>query len=130
MENLVYVLDKDGKPLMPTQRFGKVRRMLKSGEAIPVRKHPFTIQLTYESTHYKQPVVLGQDPGRTNIGLAAQSQGRCLGTFQATTRNKEVPKKMEKRRDHRKASRQGERKRRKRRAKNKVIVGKWVDIYS
>ncbi len=93
MENLVYVLDKDGKPLMPTQRFGKVRRMLKSGEAIPVRKHPFTIQLTYESTHYKQPVVLGQDPGRTNIGLAAQSQGRCLGTFQATTRNKEVPKK-------------------------------------
>ena len=25
----VYVLDKDGQPLMPTQRFGKVRRMLR-----------------------------------------------------------------------------------------------------
>ena len=25
----VYVLDKDGQPIMPTQRFGKVRRMLR-----------------------------------------------------------------------------------------------------
>lgn len=29
----VYVLDVDGKPLMPTCRYGKVRRMLKSGQA-------------------------------------------------------------------------------------------------
>lgn len=26
---MVYVLDKDGNPLMPTERHGKVRRMLK-----------------------------------------------------------------------------------------------------
>lgn len=25
----VYVLDKNGQPLMPTQRFGKVRRLLR-----------------------------------------------------------------------------------------------------
>ena len=25
----VYVLDKDGQPLMPTKRFGKVRRLLR-----------------------------------------------------------------------------------------------------
>ena len=31
--NYVYVLDKEGKPLMPTTRYGKVRRMLKSGLA-------------------------------------------------------------------------------------------------
>ena len=26
---VVYVLDKNGQPLMPTSRFGKVRRMLR-----------------------------------------------------------------------------------------------------
>ena len=45
--NYVYVLDKKGKPLMPTTRYGKVRRMLKSGQAKPVQNLPFTIQLTY-----------------------------------------------------------------------------------
>lgn len=29
----VYVLDVDGNPLMPTRRYGWVRRMLKSGKA-------------------------------------------------------------------------------------------------
>ena len=46
----VYVLDTNGKPLMPTCRFGKLRRMLKSGQARAVDTLPFTIQLTYEPT--------------------------------------------------------------------------------
>ena len=29
----VYVVSKSGKPLMPTKRLGKVRRLLKSGKA-------------------------------------------------------------------------------------------------
>ena len=45
--NYVYVLDPDGKPMMPTTRFGKVRRMLRSGEAKAVTTRPFTIRLTY-----------------------------------------------------------------------------------
>ena len=45
--NYVYVLDMDGNPLMPTSRYEKVRRILKSGLAKPVRNIPFTIQLTY-----------------------------------------------------------------------------------
>ena len=32
-QEYVYVLDKDGKPLMPTRRFGKVRHLLKEGLA-------------------------------------------------------------------------------------------------
>lgn len=68
--NYVYVLDPDGKPMMPTTRFGKVRRMLRSGEAKAVTTRPFTIRLTYwPKTHETQPVVAGFDPGRTNIGL-------------------------------------------------------------
>lgn len=38
--NYVYVLDPEGKPLMPTTRYGKVRRMLKSGQAKSVRNLP------------------------------------------------------------------------------------------
>ena len=33
MPEVVYVLNKDGHPLMPTERHGKVRRMLRNGEA-------------------------------------------------------------------------------------------------
>ena len=39
----VYVLDMNGEPLMPTCRYGKVRRMLKSGQAKAVDTLPFTI---------------------------------------------------------------------------------------
>ena len=44
----VYVLDINGNPLMPTKRFGKVRRMLRDGLAKVVRRDIFTIQLLYE----------------------------------------------------------------------------------
>ena len=76
----VYVLDMDGNPIMPTKRFGKVRRMLKSGQAKAVSTVPFTIRLTYQTkTHVIQPVTVGIDPGRTNIGLAAvRSDGTDL----------------------------------------------------
>ena len=46
---LVYVLDKDGNPLMPTRRLGRVRHWLKDGEAIVVSHQPFTIQNTKEN---------------------------------------------------------------------------------
>ncbi|MBQ6519269.1 MAG: RRXRR domain-containing protein, partial [Anaerolineaceae bacterium] len=45
----VHVLSKTGKPLMPTIRFGRVRRLLKSGQAVIVKHEPFTIQLMYDT---------------------------------------------------------------------------------
>ena len=53
MSYCVYVQDKDGNPLMPTTRFGWVRRSLKSGKAVVVQSHPFTIQLTYEPETFR-----------------------------------------------------------------------------
>ena len=44
----VYVLNKDGKPLMPTTRGGHVRHLLKEQKARVVRTNPFTIQLPNE----------------------------------------------------------------------------------
>lgn len=45
---MVYVLDVNGKPQMPTERHGKVKRMLKEGRAKVVKRTPFTIQLLYK----------------------------------------------------------------------------------
>lgn len=66
--NAVYVLDPDRKPLMPTVRFGKVRRMLRSGQAVVVQTVPFTIQLTYHpKTQEFQKVTAGFDPAAGQI---------------------------------------------------------------
>lgn len=40
---MIYVLDKDSNPLMPTSRHGKVRHLLNDGKAIIVSRNPFTI---------------------------------------------------------------------------------------
>ena len=78
--NYVYVLDQRGNPLMPTRRYGWVRRALKSGKAKAVCTLPFTIQLMYDpDTTEVQSITLGIDPGRINIGMAtADETGRCL----------------------------------------------------
>ena len=44
----VYVLNKDGKTLMPTTRCGHVRHLLKKQKARVVTSNPFTIQLLYD----------------------------------------------------------------------------------
>ena len=75
---MVYVLSASGTPLMPTQRYGHVRRMLRSGRAKVVKRCPFTIQLTYGSTTYTQPVSLGIDAGSKHIGVSAATEGKEL----------------------------------------------------
>lgn len=117
--NYVYVQDVSGKPLMPTTRYGKVRRMLRDELAKAVKTKPFTIRLTYQpETNVTQNIVAGIDPGRTNIGLSAiRKDGTCLYLAKAITRNKDIPELMQNRKTHRMASRSGERKARKRLAK-------------
>ena len=92
----VYVLNKDGKPLMPTTRGGHVRHLLKEQKARVVRAKPFTIQLLYETNDVVQPLYLGIDPGRTNIGVAVvKANGTAVFTAHLETRNKEIPKLMQ-----------------------------------
>ena len=114
---LVYVLDQRGNPLMPTSRCGHVRRLLKTKKAVVIKTKPFTIRLKYQTDGACQPIILGIDPGRTNIGLCAVTEnGKSLFSANLETNNKDVPKRMAERAAHRRASRQGERKRRQRRA--------------
>ena len=65
---MVYVLDQNGQPLMPTNRHGKVMHLLKSGKAKVVKRCPFTIKLLYRSTNYTQDLTLGVDTGSGTIG--------------------------------------------------------------
>lgn len=83
---MVYVLSHNGSALMPTQRHGKVRRLLRDGLAYVVRRTPFTIQLDYESTEFTQPVTLGVDTGTTHVGLSATTDTKELFSAEVTLR--------------------------------------------
>ena len=56
---MVYVINKNGQPLMPTERHGKVRRLLKIGKAKVIKRCPFTIQLLYATTDFVHLVACG-----------------------------------------------------------------------
>lgn len=89
---MVYVLDIEGKPLMPTERHGKVRRLLREGQAHVVRLQPFTIQLDYESTTYRQEVSLGIDAGSVHIGVSATTEKKELFAAEVILRTDIVKK--------------------------------------
>ena len=84
---MVYVLDKGGKPLMPTERTAWVAYALKHGEAKVVRRDPFTIQLLRDSTDYLQAVTLGVDVGSKHIGLCASTEKNELYSAQMELRD-------------------------------------------
>ena len=84
---MVYVLDINGNPLMPTERHGKVRRLLKEGKAEIVKRCPFTIQLLYDSTKYVQEINLGIDAGSKHIGVSATTNGKVLYEADVELRN-------------------------------------------
>lgn len=74
---LVYILNRDGKPLMPCSP-RKARILLKEGKAKVVKREPFTIQLLYGSSGYKQKVTLGVDAGSRYIGLSVTTPKKEL----------------------------------------------------
>lgn len=89
---MVYVIDRQGKALMPTERHGKVRRLLKGGLAHVVRRIPFTIQLDYDTTDFTQPVTLGIDAGSKFIGVSATTEKKELYAAEMELRNDIVDK--------------------------------------
>ena len=84
---MVYVINKNGQPLMPTENHAKVRVLLKSGKAKVVKKCPFTIQLLYDSTNHTQKVTLGVDSGSRHIGISATTKDKVLFEADVELRN-------------------------------------------
>ena len=75
---MVYVINLNGKPLMPTNRYAKVRVLLKENKAKVVNSKPFTIQLLYSSTEFVKLATLGIDSGYLNIGYSVLTNNKEL----------------------------------------------------
>ena len=116
---MVYVLDSNGQPLMPTARHGKVRRLLNSHLAKVVKRCPFTIQLLYQSTKETQPVSLGVDAGSKHVGLAATTEKKVVYQEELIPRN-DVVKLLSARRASRRSRRSRKTRYRKARFNNRV----------
>ena len=88
MPVMVYVIGQNGQPLMPTNRHGKVKHLLKSGKAKVVKRCPFTIKLLYSSTNYTQNQTLGVDTGSGTIGSAVtKDNGEVVYMSKVIVRN-------------------------------------------
>ena len=97
---MVYVLSKDGKPLMPCEN-AVARLLLKSGNAKVKRRTPFTIKLTRETTEYTQHLTLGVDTGSGCIGTAVfNDSGDIVYTSNVIVRN-DIADKMKQRAKYR-----------------------------
>ena len=123
---MVYVINKQGKALMPTDRHGKVRRLLKSGLAHVVHRIPFTIQLDYDTTEITQPITLGIDAGSKFIGVCATTDKKELYAANVELRN-DIVNKLSTRREQRR-TRRSRLRYRKARFNNRVLSKKngWM----
>ncbi len=122
---MVYVLDVDGRPLMPTRRHGHVRRLLKEGRAHVIRRCPFTIQLEHKTDGLTQSVTLGVDAGSKTVGLSATTEREVLFEAELTLRD-DIVKLMATRRELRRARRSRKTRHRKPRFDNRKKPEGWM----
>lgn len=122
---LVYVLNRDGQPLMPTGRCGKVRRLLRDKKAKAVKRCPFTIQLLYEAETNTQPITLGVDAGSKHIGVSAATEDKVLYEADVELRD-DIVKLLSARREQRSARRNRKTRYRKPRFNNRKRTDGWL----
>ena len=84
---MIYVMSKEGKALMPSERGWRIGYLLRHGKAHVVSRVPFVVQLDYESTTYTQEVSLGIDAGSKHIGVSASSEKKELLAAQVELRS-------------------------------------------
>src|SRR5947208_13788795 len=99
----VYIRNCHGQPLMPCQP-RKARLLLNTGKAKVIKMVPFTLQLLYGSSGYKQEVSLGVDAGTKHIGVSATTERAVLFEAEAHPRT-DIPALLAKRRENRRARR-------------------------
>lgn len=124
---MVYVLNKYGKPLMPTTRYGRVRRLLRKGLAVVVDYRPFTIQLAYDTPNGVQEVSLGVDAGTKHVGLSATTKKKVLFEAELLLRS-DIVEKLSTRREFRRTRRNRKTRYRKARFLNRTKSKKpgWI----
>jgi RRXRR protein/HNH endonuclease len=75
MHQSVCVINQNGRVLMPTTP-RKARILERSGKAKRIGYRPYTIQLTYGTRGYIQPITLGIDAGYLHIGFSAVTESK------------------------------------------------------
>lgn len=122
---MVYVLNIDGQPLMPTARHGKVRRLLRDKKAKVLKRCPFTIQLLYKTPDITQDITLGVDAGSRHIGLSAATDKKELYAAEVELRN-DIVDLLSTRRQNRRARRNRKTRYRKPRFENRKRGDRWL----
>lgn len=115
----VYVLNKHGKPLMPCQP-RKARILLRDGKAKVVKREPFTIQLKFGSSGYRQKISLGIDAGSKHVGASASTEKCELYASQTELRGGDIVKLLSTKRELRRSRRNRKTRYRKPRFLNRV----------
>jgi len=82
----VYVINKDGNPLMPCKP-AKARHLLRDGKAKVVNRKPFTIQLLWDCEENIQEVRCGIDKGCSTTGIACVGNGEIFFSANIKHRN-------------------------------------------
>lgn len=115
---------KNKKPLMPCENV-VARLLLKECKAKVVKRTPFTIKLTYETTTYTQFLRLGMDTGSGKLSVAVATEPededgirRILYISEIEVRN-DIKDKMKERHDYRRSRRSRKTRYRKKRFDNR-----------
>lgn len=122
---MIYVLNQNGQPLMPTKNHAKVRILLKSKKAKVIRRCPFTIQLMYSSTNHTQNINLGVDAGSKHIGISATTKNKVLFESDVELRN-DIVNLLSTRRQNRRTRRNRKTRYRKPRFDNRKRKDGWL----
>ena len=102
---MVYVISKDNHPLMPCSN-AIARLLLKQGKAKVKKRMPFTVKLTYETTGYTQPLILGVDTGSGTLGAAVSTETGDIVYLSEVTLRDDIPDRMGQRARYRRTRRQ------------------------
>jgi len=102
-KSLVYVINKNGKPLMPCKS-AKARHLLEAGKAKVANHNPFTIQLLWDCEENVDKLVLGIDAGYKTIGYSVISKTRELIAGELELRT-DIKRLLDKRRAYRRTRR-------------------------
>lgn len=121
----VYVQNKDGEPLMPTERCGAVRRWIRDNKAVVAKFCPFTIRLNWDCETNTQEVVVGLDTGAVNVGCSAVSNNNVLYASETKLRT-DINKKMQRRAKYRRSRRTRKTRYRESRFDNRTKPKGWL----
>lgn len=103
--NTVFVIDAEGKPLLPTHP-ARGRKLLRAGKATIEQVVPFTIRLKRTVDNPVGSFVVGVDDGSKHVGIAVKNEKTNEIVFRGQIDlRQDVSRKMEQRRNYRRARR-------------------------